>query len=98
MLLPNMTVVVLIVMPVLEPAQTPIQKLLETVADGDVPEADGGFCKEGIFCFFMSPLVVVAASMSLLERFHVILGSGYEHETALSSVKSCFLHFTPSRL
>lgn len=36
-------------MPVLEPAQTPIQKLLETVADGDVPEADGGFCKEGIF-------------------------------------------------
>lgn len=39
-------------MPVLEPAQTPIQKLLETVADGDVPEADGGFCKEGIFIFF----------------------------------------------
>lgn len=63
-------------MAVLEPAQTPIQKLLETVSDGDVPEADGGFCKEGIF-YFISPLVVLAASMSLLECFHVILESGY---------------------
>lgn len=71
LLLPNMTVVVLLVMPVLEAAQTPIQKLLETVADGDVPEADGGFCKEGIF------FVVLAASMSLLRCFHVILESGY---------------------
>ncbi|KAM6964362.1 histone-lysine N-methyltransferase PRDM9 [Tautogolabrus adspersus] len=35
------------VIPVLEPAETPIQRLLETVGHGDNPEADDGFyCKE----------------------------------------------------
>lgn len=35
------------VIPVLEPAETPIQRLLETVGQGDNPEADDGFyCKE----------------------------------------------------
>lgn len=35
------------VIPVLEPEETPIQRLLETVGQGDNPEADDGFyCKE----------------------------------------------------
>lgn len=33
-------------MPVLEPADTPIQKLLETVGQGENPDGDDGFCKQ----------------------------------------------------
>ncbi len=32
--------------PVLESAETPIQRLLDTVGHGDNPEADNGFCKQ----------------------------------------------------
>ncbi|XP_049419094.1 histone-lysine N-methyltransferase PRDM9-like [Epinephelus fuscoguttatus] len=40
------------VIPVLEPAETPIQKLLDTVGHGDNPEADGGFyCEECLTLF-----------------------------------------------
>ncbi|KAL6094590.1 uncharacterized protein ACO6RY_15965 [Pungitius sinensis] len=40
------------VLPDLEPAETPIQKLLDTVGHGDNPESDGGFyCKECLTLF-----------------------------------------------
>ncbi|CAJ1080078.1 histone-lysine N-methyltransferase PRDM9-like [Xyrichtys novacula] len=40
------------VIPVLEPEETPIQRLLETVGQGDNPEADDGFyCKECVPLF-----------------------------------------------
>lgn len=40
------------VVPVLEPAETPIQKLLDTVGHGDNPESDGGFyCEECLTLF-----------------------------------------------
>ncbi|XP_039644138.1 histone-lysine N-methyltransferase PRDM9-like [Perca fluviatilis] len=35
-----------VIVPVLEPVETPIQKLLDTVGHGDNPEAGGGFCCE----------------------------------------------------
>lgn len=40
------------VIPVLEPAETPIQKLLDTVGHGDGSEADG-FCKEETLISFL---------------------------------------------
>ncbi|XP_038591934.1 histone-lysine N-methyltransferase PRDM9-like [Micropterus salmoides] len=40
------------VIPVLEPTETPIQRLLETVGHGDNPEGDGGFyCEECLTLF-----------------------------------------------
>ncbi|KAK5851126.1 hypothetical protein PBY51_001945 [Eleginops maclovinus] len=43
------------VLPVLEPAETPIQKLLDTVIHGDNPEADGGFYCEECLPLFQEP-------------------------------------------
>lgn len=50
---PYNCVFVLPVVPVLVPAETPIQKLLETVGHGDNPEADNGFCKRHSFLRFL---------------------------------------------
>ncbi|XP_034413838.1 histone-lysine N-methyltransferase PRDM9-like isoform X2 [Cyclopterus lumpus] len=43
------------VMPVLEAAETPIQKLLDTVGHGDNPDADGGFYCEECLTLFQVP-------------------------------------------
>lgn len=48
----NILFVVIPVIPVLEPAETPIQKLLDTVGHGDGSEAEG-FCKEETLIVFL---------------------------------------------
>lgn len=61
---------VILVIPVLEPAETPIQKLLDTVGQGDNPEADGGFCK------YETPLSsstsLLTASLGSVQSYHII--------------------------
>lgn len=45
-LLNKSKMVSLALMPDLESVKTPIQRLLDSVGQGDNSEADGGFCKE----------------------------------------------------
>lgn len=80
--------------PVLEPAETPIQKLLDTVGNGDSSEADDGFCKEETF---FPPVFVFTASLILTQSFHIIVEecrTTNVRQKASSSITS-FLCFLP---
>lgn len=56
------------VLPVLETAETPIQKLLDTVGNGDNPEADGGFCKKIPFSLV---LIFTTSTLQFLLNLYV---------------------------
>lgn len=57
--------------PVLEPAETPIQRLLDTVGHGDNTEADNGFCKQ--------ESTYIHSTIGLIKSFHIILENLQNH-------------------